>query len=120
MFEAVRQKQINFDRCICHQDSVETLSKAGIARILGPKNLMPSVKMGTVVKDIRASLREMIGSTAYREKSGVVRLAIGQLGYGPEEMQQNLQATMRQLKRDAASVSKKSKKELYEVVSLSP
>ena len=118
VFETIRQKQIDFDRCLCHQDSVEALAKSGIARILGPKKLMPSAKMGTVVKDVRAALRGMVGSTIYREKDGVVRVAVGQLGYGPHEMQQNVQAVMQRLKQDAASLKSKNKKELYEVVGL--
>ena len=119
VFEVIKAKQINFDRCICHPDSVEALNKSGVARILGPKQLMPSARMGTVVKNIGAVLKEMVSSSVYREKAGVVRVAIGQLGYGPEELQRNIQAMMSKLQNDAGSVTSKTKtkKELYEVVS---
>ncbi|KAJ9629754.1 hypothetical protein H2203_002135 [Taxawa tesnikishii (nom. ined.)] len=92
IFTAVKAGRIEFDRCICHTDSLAKLNKAGLGRVLGPRGLMPSAKTGTVVKDVGASVRDMVGASEYRERLGVVRMAVGQLGYTPEELQRNIRA----------------------------
>lgn len=118
VFDAVKDGRIEFERCICHVDSLQKLNKAGLGRILGPKGLMPSAKTGTVVKDVANSVKDMMGGSEYREKLGVIRLAIGQLGFTPEQMQQNIKEFMTGLKRDIAVLSDKINKEIHEVVSL--
>ena len=77
---------------------------------------MPSAKMGTVVRDVSTALKDMVGASMYRERQGTVRMAIGQLGFGPEEMQRNIQTFMQKLKRDATRISESSRKNVYEVV----
>lgn len=79
---------------------------------------MPSAKTGTVVKDVANSVKDMVGGSEYREKLGVIRLAIGQLGFTPEQMQQNIKEFMGSLKRDLAGLSDKISKEIHEVVSI--
>jgi large subunit ribosomal protein L1 len=116
VFEKVKNGQIDFDRCICHADSLQKLAKAGVARILGPRGLMPSAKLGTVVKDVAATVRDMVGGTEYRERAGVVRLSIGQLGFKPEEVQRNIRAFVEQLKKDIAGIADKTPKDIHEVV----
>nr|POE65614.1 50s ribosomal protein l1 [Quercus suber] len=116
VFELVREGKIDFDRCICHVDSLAKLQKSGVARILGPRGLMPSAKSGTVTKDVRASLRAMLGASEYRERNGVVRMAIGQLGFTPEEVQRNIKAFMEGLKRDIVGIQDRTPKEIHEVV----
>lgn len=118
VFDAVKAGRIEFDRCICHQDSLAKLSKAGVARILGPRGLMPSTKLGTVVKDVGATVKDMVGGSEYRERLGVVRMAIGQLGFSPEEMQRNIRTFMEQIKRDMSQLKDGTIKEIHEVVSL--
>lgn len=116
VFDAVKEGRIEFERCICHVDSLQKLNKAGLGRILGPKGLMPSAKTGTVVKDVASSVKDMVGGSEYREKLGVIRLAIGQLGFTPEQMQANIKEFMAGLKRDLAVLSDKINKEIHEVV----
>jgi large subunit ribosomal protein L1 len=116
IFEAVKDGRIEFDRCLCQTDSLAKMNKAGLGRILGPRQLMPSAKTGTVVKDPGAAVKEMVGGAEYREKLGVVRMAIGQLGFTPEEMQRNIKAFIEAVKKDMAQLSDKINKELAEVV----
>jgi large subunit ribosomal protein L1 len=116
IFEAVKDGRIEFDRCICQNDSLAKLNKAGLGRILGPRGLMPSTKTGTVVKDPASVVKELVGGSEYRERLGVVRLAIGQLGFTPEEMQRNIKAFMDAVKKDMAQLSDKISKEVAEVV----
>ena len=116
VFDAVKAGRIEFERCICHVDSVQKLNNAKVARILGPKKLMPSAKTGTVVKDVANTVKDMIGGSEYREKIGVVRMAVGQLGFTPEELQQNIKEFMTALKRDVGQLAEKVNKEIHEVV----
>ena len=116
IFEAVKDGRIEFDRCIWRTDSLAKMNKAGMGRILGPRQLMPSSKLGTVVKDPATSLKDLIGGAEYRERMGVVRMAIGQLGFTPEEMQRNIKAFIEAVKKDLNHLSDRVNKEIYEVV----
>jgi large subunit ribosomal protein L1 len=116
VFDEVKAGRIDFERCICHTDSLAKLSKSGVARILGPRGLMPSAKTNTVVKDVATSVKDMVGASEYRERAGVVRMAVGQLGFTPEEMQRNIRAFVEALKKDMAGLSDRTAKEIYEVV----
>jgi large subunit ribosomal protein L1 len=116
IFNQVKEGIVEFDRCICHTDSLQKLNKAGLGRILGPRGLMPSAKTGTVVNNIGATVRNMVGGSEYRERMGVIRMAVGQLGFTPEEMQRNTRAFMDTLKKDIAQLSDRINKEIHEVV----
>ena len=116
VFDSIKEGRIEFERCICHQDSLAKLSKAGVARILGPRGLMPSAKTGTVVKDVGTSVRDMVGGSEYRERLGVVRIAIGQLGFSPEEVQRNVRAFVEGVRKDIAGLSDRISKDIHEVV----
>lgn len=117
ILDAIKEGRIEFNQLLCHQDSAQKLNKAGVGRILGPKGLMPSQKTGTIVRNVAATIKGMVGGTEYREKMGVVRLAIGQLGFTPEQMQANIRAFMANLKKDMDLLSDKISKEVHEVVS---
>jgi len=119
VFNKIKEGVVDFDRCICHFDSFQKMNKAGLGRILGPKGLMPSTKTGTVVTQIGATVRDMVGGSEYRERDGVVRLAVGQLGFTPELLQANIKAFMNAVKKDMAQMQDKITKEIHEVVSLS-
>lgn len=117
VFDAVKEGRIEFDRCLAHPDSVAALNKAGLGRVLGPRGLMPSAKTGTVVEDVASRVEMLRGGTIYRERDAVIRLPIGQLGFSPEELRDNLRATIEQVKKDAATLNDRIVKEIYEVVS---
>ena len=117
VFDEVKEGRIKFDRCLCHVDSTQKLNKSGVGRFLGPRGLMPSAKFGTVVKDVGTTVGNLVGGSEYREKLGVVRMAVGQLGFTPEEMQRNIKAFITEVKKDIARLSDKIGKEIHEVVS---
>ena len=116
IFEAVKDGRIEFERCICQTDSLPKLAKSGVARILGPRGLMPSAKTGTVVKDVGQTVRDMVGGSEYRERLGVVRLAVGQLGFTPDEVRRNIKAVIERVKKDMVALSDVISKEILEVV----
>ncbi|KAH7079701.1 ribosomal protein L1-like protein [Paraphoma chrysanthemicola] len=116
IFAQIKAGVVEFDRCLCHIDSLQKMNKAGLGRVLGPKGLMPSTKTGTVVTQVGASVRNMVGGSEYRERLGVIRMAVGQLGFTPDEMQSNVKAFMDALKKDIAQMSDRISKEIHEVV----
>ena len=116
IFEAVKDGRIEFDRCICQTDSLAKMNKLGLGRILGPRGLMPSSKMGTVVKDPSSVVKDLVGGAEYRERMGVIRMAVGQLGFTPEEVQRNIKSFMDAVKKDMGMLSDKINKEVAEVV----
>jgi len=116
VFEAVKAGKIEFDRCLAHPDSLPALNKAALGRILGPRGLMPSVKTGTVVEDVASRVEDLRGGTVYRERDAVIRLPIGQMGFSPEQLRDNLRTTIESIKKDAAGLNDRINKEIYEVV----
>jgi large subunit ribosomal protein L1 len=117
VFAQIKEGKIEFDKLLCHTSSLQKLNKAALGRILGPRGLMPSEKLGTVVKNVAAAVKAMTGGSEYRERLGVVRLAIGQLGFTPEQMQQNIKFLMNAMKKDIAEISDRTPKAIHEVVS---
>ena len=118
LIESIKAGNINFDRLLCSRQSAQKLNTANVGRILGPKGLMPNNKQGTVIDDIARSVRGLVGGSEYREKLGVIRLAVGQLAFSPEQLQRNIRALMDSVKKDIAQMSDKIAKEVHEVVSL--
>ncbi|KAH8177099.1 ribosomal protein l1p/L10e family protein [Sarocladium implicatum] len=116
LFEKIRKEEINFDRLICHEKSEKALNKAALGRILGPKGLMPSQRMKTIVSDVSKSIKDLAGAADYRERSGVIHLAIGQLGYTPDQLKANISTLMKKIKAEAAEIAEDSLKEVHEVV----
>lgn len=116
LFEAIRQDKIEFDRLLCHEDSEKALNKAGLGRILGPKGLMPSQRMKTIVSDVAKSIRDSAGAADYRERHGVIRLAVGQLGHTPEQLKSNIQALLKKIKSECSEISEEVAKDVHEVI----
>ncbi|KAI5461660.1 ribosomal protein L1-like protein [Mariannaea sp. PMI_226] len=116
LFEAIRQEKIDFDRLICHESSEKALMKAGLGKILGPKGLMPSKRTRTIVPDVVRSMRDSAGAADYRERQGVIRLAIGQLGYTPDQLKANIKVLLTKIRSEAAEISEEVAKEVHEVI----
>jgi len=107
---------MDFDRVIAVPESLAKMGKEGIPRILGPKGLMPNLKMGSVVTNPGPAVRGLMGGSTYRERQGVVRMAVGRLSFSPEMLRDNVKAYVSAVKKDAASLSDQIAKEVYEVV----
>ena len=116
VFEIIKSGKIEFDRCIALPTSLPKMNQAGIPRILGPRGLMPSMKLGTVVENVGSAMGNMLGGSLYRERLGVVRMAVGQLGFTPEQLRENVKAFVSQIRQDALGLQDQVMKEVYEVV----
>jgi large subunit ribosomal protein L1 len=116
VFEVVKSGKFDFDRCIAQPGSLSAIGKAGIARILGPRGLMPSTKLGTLVEDVATSVKTMLGGSMYRERTGVIRMAVGQLGFTPIQLRENVKTFIAAIKKDATNVQEPFTKEIHEIV----
>jgi large subunit ribosomal protein L1 len=81
---------------------------------------MPSLKLGTVVEKPGPAVRNLLGGSMYRERAGVVRMAVGRLSFTPEQLRDNVKAYVNAVKKDATVLSDQIVKEVWEVVSHSP
>ena len=116
LFERIKAGKIDFDRVLAVPESLQKMNKEGIPRILGPRGLMPNVKMGSVVNNPGPAVRNAMGGSTYRERQGVVRMAVGKLSFTPEQLRDNVKAYISAVKKDAAALSDQIVKEVYEVV----
>lgn len=90
--DKIKAGKIDFDIMVA---SVKVMPKlAQLAKILGPKGLMPSPKAGTVVEDVKEATDELKGGkTEYRaDKSNIVHMPIGKVSFGKERIMQNFTA----------------------------
>lgn len=115
LLEAIKKGEINFNKLICHTSSEAAMNKAGVGRILGPKGLMPSKKLGTVTDKVVSAIQENAGAENYREKMGVLRLGVGQLGFPPRMLAANIKTFMDSVKEEIYKLEG-SRKEISEVV----
>lgn len=117
MFDLIRAGTIAFTAVICDRNSADKLSKQkDLGRILGPKGIMPSLRQKTITSNVLGLLKEMHGADNYREKDGVVRIAIGQLGFTPDQLAANVKAMVSKVKEDMREIDTQTHKELHEIV----
>lgn len=116
VFEVFKSGKFTIDRCIAQPGSLPKINQAGLPRILGPRGLMPSTKLGTVVEGVGNAVKAMLGGSMYRERRGVISMAVGQLGFTPEQLRDNMKAFVGQVKKDAGILSEQVTKDVYEVV----
>jgi large subunit ribosomal protein L1 len=92
LMEIVQGGKIDFDRCIATPDMMPIVGRLG--KVLGPRNLMPNPKVGTVTMDVAAAVAAAKGGEVqYRaEKGGVVHAGIGKASFGAEKLAENLRA----------------------------
>ena len=91
LMETVQSGKIEFDRCIATPDMMPIVGRLG--KVLGPRNLMPNPKVGTVTMDIEAAVKNAKGGEVqFRvEKAGVVHAGVGKASFGEKELVQNIQ-----------------------------
>jgi large subunit ribosomal protein L1 len=90
--EKVQGGEINFDRCIATPDMMGLLGK--LARVLGPKGLMPNPKLGTVTMEVAEAVKASKGGQVeYRaEKNGIVHAGIGKASFSGDDIEKNLRS----------------------------
>ena len=85
---------LDFDVCITTPDMMGVIGR--IARILGPKGLMPNPKSGTVTMDVKKAITDVkAGKVEYRlDKTNNVHVIIGKASFGAEKLTENFNTVM--------------------------
>ncbi|MEE4119124.1 MAG: 50S ribosomal protein L1 [Paracoccaceae bacterium] len=92
LMETIQGGTIEFDRCIATPDMMPIVGRLG--KILGPRNLMPNPKVGTVTPDVKGAVEAAKGGEVQFkvEKAGVVHAGVGKASFDAGKLAQNIRA----------------------------
>ena len=92
LMETVQGGTIDFDRCIATPDMMPIVGRLG--KVLGPRNLMPNPKVGTVTMDVAQAVANAKGGEVQfkAEKAGVVHAGVGKASFDEAKLVENLRA----------------------------
>jgi large subunit ribosomal protein L1 len=101
LFEIVNKGTLDFDRCIATPDMMGLVGRLG--KVLGPRNMMPNPKVGTVTMDVTAAVKAAKGGAVeFRvEKAGIVQAGVGKASFSADQITGNVRAFL-----DAVNKSK--------------
>jgi large subunit ribosomal protein L1 len=94
VIEKIKGGWLEFDRVIATPDMMGSVGK--IAKILGPRGLMPNPKVGTVTFEVANAVKELkAGKVEFRvEKAGIVHSPVGKVSFGAEKLSENVSALL--------------------------
>ncbi|KAJ2894253.1 hypothetical protein IWW38_002628, partial [Coemansia aciculifera] len=96
----VRDGQVRFDKCLSTPDMLPKVAK--IARLLGPKGLMPTVNKGTVSSDVAELVRFAKNAQDFHaDKAGIVHTGVAKVGFTAEEIIANVGVVMSSIRTHA-------------------
>ncbi len=100
------QGWLDFDVCITTPDMMGVVGR--VAKILGPKGLMPNPKSGTVTTDVVKAINDVkAGKVEYRlDKENIIHCPMGKVSFGEEKLLQNYTALMDAIVRAKPAASK--------------
>jgi large subunit ribosomal protein L1 len=92
LMETIQSGKIEFERCIATPDMMPIVGRLG--KVLGPRNLMPNPKVGTVTMDVTEAVKAAKGGQVQfkAEKAGVVHAGIGKASFDAKALEENLLA----------------------------
>ncbi len=92
LMEIIQGGKIDFDRCIATPDMMPVVGRLG--KVLGPRNLMPNPKVGTVTMDVAAAVKAAKGGEVQfkAEKGGVVHAGVGKASFDEAKLVENIRA----------------------------
>ena len=104
--EDMKKGDLSYDVIIATPSTMKVVSPLG--QILGPKGLMPNPKSETVTKDVKTAVKNAkSGQIRYKsDKQGIIHTRIGQVGYSEEQVRDNLEAFLTDLKKAKPPSSK--------------
>lgn len=104
--EKIKEGWLEFDKTIATPDMMGEVGKIG--RILGPRNLMPNAKLGTVTFDVARVVQEIKkGKFDFRvDKNGIVHASVGKVSFGKDKLKENISAFVDKLVQLKPSSSK--------------
>ena len=106
LIEQITNGNIDFDRCIATPDMMGLVGR--VAKILGPKGMMPNPKLGTVTPNVGQAVKDAKGGQVeYRvEKAGIIHAGIGKASFSAEDLRENFDALVSAIVRAKPSGAK--------------
>ena len=106
LVQKINEGWLEFDKAIATPDMMATVSK--VAKVLGPRGLMPNPKVGTVTMNVSEAVSaEKKGKLDYRvDKAGIVHAMIGKKSMGEQKLKENFMALMGSVIKAKPSASK--------------
>lgn len=106
LVDKIKGGWLEFDKTVATPDMMGVVGKIG--RILGPRNLMPNAKLGTVTMDVGNIVRDIkAGKVDFRvDKAGIIHAGIGKLSFGKEKLAENTVAFIQRIIQLKPSTSK--------------
>jgi len=106
LIERIKGGWLEFDKAVATPDIMGQVGKIG--KILGPRGLMPNVKVGTVTFEVAKAVNELKGGKVeFRvDRAGVIHAAVGKASFGADKLLQNLASLMEALVRLKPATSK--------------
>lgn len=106
--DKISSGKIDFDLLIATPDMMPSIGK--IAKILGPKGLMPNPKLGTVTEDVKTAVTNAkAGQVKFRnDKAGIVHAGIGKLSFNEQDLIENLKAFYSSINKSKSEAVKAS------------
>ncbi len=97
---------IDFDVCVATPDMMGRVGR--IARILGPKGLMPNPKSGTVTMDVTKAINEIkAGKVEYRlDKTAIIHVPVGKKSFGAEKLIENMNVVVEAIQKAKPAAAK--------------
>ena len=92
LMQTVQGGVIEFDRCIATPDMMPVVGRLG--KVLGPRNLMPNPKVGTVTMEVAVAVKAAKGGEVQfkAEKGGVVHAGVGKASFDSDKLVENVRA----------------------------
>jgi len=92
LMETIQSGKIEFDRCIATPDMMPIVGRLG--KILGPRNLMPNPRVGTVTMEVGDAVKNAKGGEVQFkvEKAGVIHAGIGKASFDEAKLAENVRA----------------------------
>ena len=99
LMQEIQGGKIDFDRCIATPDMMPIVGRLG--KILGPRNLMPNPKIGTVTPDVAEAVRAAKGGQVQFkvEKAGIVHAGVGKASFEADKLAENIRAFVEAVQR---------------------
>ena len=106
LVEKIQNGWLEFDKTVATPDMMGTVGKIG--RILGPRNLMPNAKLGTVTFDLAGVIKDIkSGKVDFKvDKAGIVHGGVGKVSFGEEKLIENIRAFVEKIIQLKPSTSK--------------